>query len=262
MQLDLYQVDAFSRGPFTGNPAAVVPLTEWLSDKLMQKIAEENNLAETAFFVPIENGYYIRWFTPAVEVSLCGHATLATAYVIFNIIGHTSDTINFNCKSGPISVTQHDEQLTLDFPADQISLLSDPPELLIDGLGSIPKEIWQGRDDLLCIFDDERTVIDLSPDFGILKKMSGRGLIVTAQSSGEFDFISRGFFPQSGIDEDPATGSAHTTLTPYWSKTLNKRILTACQVSSRRGYFHCENKNERILIAGHADLYLKGKIQI
>lgn len=262
MQFDLYQVDAFSRGPFTGNPAAVVPLTNWLSSDIMQKIAEENNLAETAFFIPEETGYSIRWFTPSVEVALCGHATLATAYVIFNHLGHHKDKINFTCKSGPISVTKKEQLLTLDFPTDRLSLCKNIPEHLISGLGEEPIEIWKGRDDLLCIFQDEETVENLHPNFGTLKKVPGRGLIVTAQSSGEFDFISRGFFPQSGIDEDPATGSAHTTLTPYWSKKLEKQALSACQISSRKGYFHCIDKGARTLISGLADLYLTGQIYI
>lgn len=262
MQLDIYQVDAFSRGPFTGNPAAVVPLKDWLPDNLMQKIAEENNLAETAFFTNSDEGYYIRWFTPAVEVALCGHATLATAYIIFNILGHSSNRINFNCKSGPISVTQADDLLTLDFPTDKLVQCNNVPDHLIEGLGAKPIELWQGRDDLLCIFESEDSVLNLHPNFGILQKMSGRGVITTAASSGEFDFISRGFFPQSGINEDPATGSAHTTLTPYWSKSLGKKSLNACQMSSRKGFFQCVDNGDRTLISGRSDLYLTGQIFI
>lgn len=262
MVLDIYQVDAFSKGPFTGNPAAVVPLTEWLSDQLLQQIAEENNLSETAFFIKEVDKYHIRWFTPAVEVALCGHATLASAFVIFTELGHTEEVVHFNCKSGPISVTKDGDLLTLDFPTDQLEKLPKISNDLVTGLGIRPQELWKGRDDLMCILRSQNEVESLQPDFGILKSLKARGVLVTAPGDDELDFVSRGFFPQSGIDEDPATGSAHTTLTPYWSKRLKKTNLSACQLSNRKGHFQCVDKGDRTLISGKADLYLRGKVYV
>jgi len=262
MTLNIYQIDAFSRGPFSGNPAAVVPLETWLPDHLMQKIAEENNLAETAFFIKEGDGYHIRWFTPAVEVALCGHATLATASVLFTELGYTPDVIHFDSQSGPLAVCRESDLLTLDFPTDILSQVRVAPDFLIEGLGITPIEIWQGRDDLLCLLQDQSSVAALTPDFGALKKMPGRGVIVTAKGDSEFDFVSRGFFPQAGIDEDPATGSAHTTLTPFWYKRLNKTTMSGCQLSKRRGYFTCTYKDERTWISGKADKYLSGQIYV
>ena len=258
--LDMYQVNAFSRGPFTGNPAAVVPLDDWIDDHLMQAMAEQNNLSETAFFVQEHNTYHIRWFTPTVEVSLCGHATLASAYVLFEILGFKEDVVHFTCLSGPISVQRDGDLLTLDFPTDHLTEESAIPEHLKEALDVGILELYKGRNDFLCIISSKSELAGLKPDFGILNQVSGRGVLVSAEGNGEFDFVSRGFFPQSGINEDPATGSAHTTLTPYWSKRLNKRYLTACQLSARKGYFQCENKGDRTLISGHANLYLTGKI--
>ena len=262
MQLPIYQVDAFSRGPFTGNPAAVVPLAKWLPAEQMQKIAEENNLSETAFFVPFEDKYHIRWFTPTVEVALCGHATLATAHVLFDVVKHSNDVVRFTCLSGDISVEKRGDKLTLDFPTDQLSLVDSIPDELIDGLGKQPREVYAGREDYLCVFATEEIVRSLLPDFITLAQVKGRGVIVTAPGEGEFDFVSRGFFPQSGINEDPATGSAHTTLTPYWHKELKKPQYEACQLSSRRGYFLCESQGDRTLISGETNLYLTGSITL
>ena len=263
MELDIYQVDAFTRGSFTGNPAAVIPLQEWLPDEVMLQIAEENNLSETAFFVAENGQNHIRWFTPTVEVSLCGHATLASAYVLFDLLNFQGQTIDFQCLSGHISVTKRAGFMTLDFPTDELTPVVDVPALLIKGLGQNPVEVYSGKDDYLCIFDSAEIIHNLTPDFSTLKNSPGRGILVSAATeSGEFDFISRGFFPQTGINEDPATGSAHTTLTPYWSQKLGKTEMSACQVSERKGYFNVINKGERTLISGNARLYLKGRIYI
>jgi len=260
MKLDIYQVDAFSKGPFTGNPAAVVPLKEWLPDQLMQQIAAENNLAETAFYKEEGNGFHIRWFTPTVEVALCGHATLATGSVLFNELGYSGDVINFNCKSGAISVSRSGDLFTLDFPTDELIPVENPLTDLKKAIGISPSEVYEGRDDLLCIINSQKELEKLSPNFTEIAKVEKRGVIVSAKGDDEFDFVSRCLFPQSGIDEDPATGSAHTTLTPYWSKRLNKKDLSACQLSKRRGYFTCKDMGSRTLISGRADLYLKGQI--
>lgn len=262
MNLSIYQVDAFCKGPFSGNPAAVVPLIEWLPDQQLQQIAEENNLAETAFFVKEEAGFHLRWFTPLVEVALCGHATLATAHVLFTELGFSEQKVSFNCKSGFISVSRNKELLTLDFPTDQLTRVTNAPQALAKGLTVTPKDVFQGRDDWLCILDSEHQVRSLSPDFGILKTLHGRGVLVTAEGDKEYDFVSRGFFPQTGIDEDPATGSAHTSLTPYWSPILRKKSMKACQLSNRKGYFEVTDNGERTLISGKARLYLKGTIYL
>ena len=262
MELDIYQVDAFSRGPFTGNPAAVVPLESWLSDDILQKIAEENNLSETAFFVKVGDVYHIRWFTPAVEVALCGHATLASAYVIFNELGHDKDEIHLICKSGPISVKRSGDLLTLDFPTDQLEKQTEIPSTLTKALNAEILELYKGRDDYMCVIDSQDQVEALTPDFALLKSVGMRGVLVTAPGRDVLDFVSRGFFPQSGIDEDPVTGSAHTSLTPYWAKRLGKTELNASQLSKRKGYLHCTYKVDRTLISGKADLYLRGKIMI
>lgn len=261
MMLNIFQVDAFARGPFSGNPAAVIPLEEWLADEMLQSIAEENNLSETAYFVESDGKYHIRWFTPAVEVKLCGHATLASAHVIFSHLGYQGDQIVFQSKSGELSVSRSDESYALNFPTDKYEQM-EPIELISKALGSMPIEWYKGRDDHMLIFENEDQIIQMSPDFSLLAKSGGRGCLVTAPGKGEFDFVSRGFFPQSGINEDPATGSAHTTMTPYWSQRLNKKELRACQLSSRKGYFHCIDLGERTQISGKCIDYLIGKINI
>lgn len=259
--IKIYQIDAFTQGPFTGNPAAICPLTTWLSDDLMQKIASENNLSETAFIVQIEEGYHIRWFTPTIEVKLCGHATLASAHVIFNELGFDGETICFKSASGELKVNKKGAKLQLDFPTDHLKEIS-VPKYLAAALGHTPIEVYEGREDLLVVFDDPRAILNMTPDFGKLKSFDVRGTIVTSPGIDGFDFISRGFFPQAGIDEDPATGSAHTTLCPYWSENLGKKKLKACQWSARKGYFECEDKGKRTLISGKAYLYMRGEIYI
>ena len=259
MKLDLYQVDAFAKQRFEGNPAAVCPLDEWLPDSLMQQLAIENNLSETVFFVKENEGYHIRWFTPESEVNLCGHATLASAFVLFNILKIPGDDIVFNSKSGLLPVTRKDQLITLNFPA-QIAQLCEMPSRLEEILGASPIECLE-QEDLLVVFDDEETVRNLSPNFEALKSLDYRGVIVTARSE-EFDFVARFFAPQVGINEDPVTGSAYTKLVPYWAKKTGKSKFHAKQVSSRGGELHCELKDDRVTIAGTAVLFLTGTIEI
>jgi PhzF family phenazine biosynthesis protein len=260
MQIPLYQVDAFADILFTGNPAAVCPLDEWLPDKIMQQIAFENNLAETAFFVRSADGFDIRWFTPLVEVDLCGHATLASAHVIFNHLGWDNSTINFKSRSGKLVVTGEGEMIILNFPADIIQH-TDPPEMLLRSLNVVPLESYSGKTDFMLILASQKEVELLDPDFELMKKSGGRGVIVTAIGE-TVDFVSRFFGPQVGVNEDPVTGSAHTTLTPYWSKKLGKKELTALQLSKRKGRLWCKDLGERTEIAGKAVTYMIGSIMI
>lgn len=259
MKIKIYQVDAFTNKLFGGNPAAVCPLEEWIDDALMQQIAMENNLAETAFYVKRENLYQIRWFTPKVEVDLCGHATLAAAYVLFHHENHWGDVIHFySTRSGDLTVTKQDESLTLNFPTDifeEITLSAS----LKSGFDIMPLRALKGKTDYVLVFDRESQVKNMQPNLSNIAKLDGRGVIATAKGD-EADFVSRFFAPQSGIDEDPVTGSAHTTLTPYWSKELGKTELTAVQLSGRKGYLQCKLSGDRVEISGQAKLYLKGEI--
>ena len=259
MKLTIYQIDAFSENQFEGNPAAVVPLTEWLSDGVMQSIAEENNLAETAFFVPTDNGFHIRWFTPNKEVKLCGHATLASAYVLFNILGHKENLVSFRSLSGLLTVTKNNELLTLNFPA-QLPVSCEIPLLLSSGLGKAPIECLE-NDDYLAVFENEEDILSITPNHEILKQLDLRGVIATAPSS-EYYFIVRFFAPKFGIPEDSVTGSAYTQLMPYWSKKLGRSKLNAKQVSTRGGKLFCELQGDRVLISGSAVKYLEGTIEI
>ncbi len=262
ISLPIFQVDAFAKGIFSGNPAAVVPLEEWLSDDLMQSIALENNLSETAFFVKEDEHFAIRWFTPLVEVNLCGHATLASAYVIFNEMDASGQTLSFTSKSGPLHVEKDDDVLTLNFPTDQIQAVAISPDIL-DALGQDRcVAAYQGRDDLMYVFDNQSKIEAMDPNFYALIPLLDRGILVTAPGDGDLDFVSRGFFPGTGINEDPATGSAHTTLTPYWSAELSKTKMKAVQLSKRRGYFQVEHQKDRTMISGKASLYMKGQIKI
>ncbi|MEY4986352.1 MAG: hypothetical protein RL567_131 [Bacteroidota bacterium] len=261
MKIPIYQVDAFSNQLFKGNPAAVCPLTEWLPDELMQNIAQENNLAETAFIVPANDGYEIRWFTPAVEVDLCGHATLASAHVVFHELGHEGEKIEFHSpRSGPLTVSQRGSELVLDFPCDTISQIDVEP-MYSAGLSKAPKAVYKGKTDYLFVYDAEADIRALQPDFEALKIHPVRGIIVTAPGE-KVDFVSRFFGPACGVNEDPVTGSAHTTLTPYWSSLLGKTTLTAIQLSQRTGSLTCTLKGDRVEIAGECVLYLRGEINI
>lgn len=261
MKLSLYQLDAFTDTLFAGNPAAVVPLDAWISDELMQHIAAENNLAETAFYVPTEAGYHIRWFTPTVEVDLCGHATLATAYVLFFIKNHPHAEISFDSKSGLLKVTRQDDWLTLDFPADTYQVAVAPPALQESMRAVDSFDVYKGKSDYMVVLDNETQVRELIPDFFTLSTIPTRGIIVTAPGD-EVDFVSRFLAPQSGINEDPVTGSAHTTLIPYWAERLKKKVLTARQVSARGGYLRCELVGNRTLIGGQVRLYMTGEISL
>ena len=259
MKLTIYQIDAFSEEPFKGNPAAIVPLKSWLPDLTLQSIAEENNLSETAFFVPNDIGFHIRWFTPKNEVELCGHATLASAYVIFNILNYNSDKVHLNSQSGRLSVSCSGDLLTLDFPSQKPEKC-DIPKQLLNGLNKMPISCYKSED-YLAVFKNEKEILDINPDFNELKKLDLRGIIITAKGS-DYDFVSRFFVPKYGIDEDPVTGSAHTQLTPFWSEKLGKKKMSARQISRRGGNLICEQKDDRVFISGKAVKYFEGEINI
>lgn len=258
-KLRIFQVDAFASQLFKGNPAAVVPLTEWLPDQLMQQIALENNLSETAFFIPENGDFHIRWFTPKAEVKLCGHATLATAHVLFHELNYSAGLIRFTSKSGWLQVRRIDEKLQLDFPADQPHR-QDEPKLFAQAFGISPIETFKGKTDYLLLFDSEETIRNLKPDIEKLKQTDARGIIVTAKGN-QVDFVSRFFAPAVGVDEDPVTGSAHTLLVPFWAGRLAKTELTARQLSERGGDLWCSLSGDRVLISGKAITYLRGEIE-
>lgn len=257
MKIKQYQVDAFANRVFEGNPAAVCPLERWLDDALLQAIAEENNLSETAFFVPSENGFQLRWFTPVKEIDLCGHATLAAAHVIFEILGHTKQIITFETRSGGLFVKKKGQQLEMNFPAC-------PPtpckisETLVQGLGQRPIEVL-AADDYLAVFDSETTIRAITPNYALLGQLDLRGIIVTAPGT-DVDFVSRFFAPKFGIPEDPVTGSAHCELAPYWANKLGKNILNAKQISKRGGNLTCELKADRVFLLGSAVTFMEAEI--
>ena len=259
MKLKQYQVDAFATRAFEGNPAAVCPLTEWLDDALMQAIAAENNLSETAFFVPNEKGFHLRWFTPAHEVDLCGHATLATAHVIFDMLDYDKERITFSTRSGNLFVTKKQNCLEMDFPALNIAR-REISEQFIAALGQAPVELWAG-DDYLAVFKTESDIRNLNPNQALLSEFDLRGVIVTAPGA-QFDFVSRFFAPKYGIPEDPVTGSAHCALAPYWAQRLNKTSLSARQISKRGGNVSCEVKHERVFLSGTAITFMTAEITI
>jgi len=259
MKLPVYHINAFASELLKGNPAAVCPLEEWLSDDIMQKIAFENNLSETAFFVPKNSGFHIRWFSPTNEVDLCGHATLASAYVLFNILDYNQNIIEFDSKSGLLKVIKDDDNLILNFPA-QAPTPCDTPQEIINALNITPIECLKSQD-LIVVLNDENDVQNVDPDFEELKKIDLRGVIVTAQSK-TCDFVARYFFPGIGIQEDPVTGSAYTQLAPYWASKLGKNLFHAKQLSARGGELICELFNDRVLISGKAVKYMEGEINI
>ena len=263
MELDLYQVDAFTTRQFAGNPAAVVPLQKWLSDDLLQKIAIENNLSETAFFVPDLTGgadFEIRWFTPGLEVDLCGHATLASASVIYRNLGWDAPQIRFATRfAGPLSVTRDGDRFVLDFPTRRAAPVARP-EGLAEALGKAPKEFLRASKNL-AVFDTEEEILSIEPDLDYVAAMEGDGLVITAPGR-EVDCVSRYFAPHAGIAEDPVTGSAHCTVVPYWADRLGKNELHARQVSKRGGDLYCRLAGDRTLMAGDSCLYLKGQIFI
>lgn len=259
MKIPIYQLDAFSSRTFGGNPAAVCPLSAWLDESKMQAIAAENNLAETAFFVPAGDDYDIRWFTPLHEIDLCGHATLASAYVVFNQLRPGRDRVSFGSKSGPLRVLADDGRLTLDFPALAAKPVS-PPAGLAEALGAAPEATFEATA-LMAIYPSERAIRSLAPDFGRVSKVHHHGIVVTAPGD-DVDFVSRFFVPNYGIAEDPATGSTHCTLTPYWAERLGRTKLRGRQLSARGGEFWCELKEDRVLISGHVAPYLQGSIEV
>jgi PhzF family phenazine biosynthesis protein len=254
----IYQVDAFTNNLFSGNPAAVCPLTQWLPDTLMQKIALENNLSETAFYVKEKDDFHIRWFTPEIEVDLCGHATLATAHVLFHHEHYTGNKIIFKSRSGPLSVERRGSQLVLDFPTDTLKQIAPFPEL-IQSFGITPIQAFQGKTDYMLIFEREDQIRNARPDLAVISKLKTRGVIITAKGS-QSDFVSRFFAPEAGVTEDPVTGSAHTSLIPYWAKILEKNELTAIQLSARGGHLACKYMNDRVEIGGQARTFLIGNI--
>lgn len=257
--ITIFQVDAFTSQRFKGNPAAVCPLDAWLPDATLQSIAAENNLSETAFFVKGGEGdYELRWFTPAIEVDLCGHATLAAAHCLFTHLGHNSKQITFGSRSGLLTVSKEGSEYMMDFPADNIEKVV-APKVLIEALGVEPVEVFTGRDDFLVILESEAEIAKLSPDLRLLKQVRCRGVIVSAPGS-TTDFVSRCFYPAAGVDEDPVTGSAHTTMTPYWAERMSRQEFTARQLSERGGDLRCTMLGERVAISGQAVTYLKGEI--
>jgi PhzF family phenazine biosynthesis protein len=260
--IPVYQADAFTDKPFHGNPAAICPLDEWLPDHTMQQIAKENNLAETAFIVPFEDAYQIRWFTPGIEVDLCGHATLAAAFVYFRLLNHPGGKIRFFSKSGWLIVTREDNgKFTLDFPADNPVPVEHPAEAIFSGLGIQASKVYKGKFDYLVEINSEKDLVKLTPDFRLLGSLDSRGLIVTAPGD-NVDFVSRCFFPQSGIDEDPVTGSAHCLLTQYWHIKTGRTSFRAIQLSERQGWLDCTLSGDRVLMSGDAVLFLQGEIMI
>ena len=260
MKLKIYQIDAFTDKLFSGNPAAVCPLEGWLPENILQNIAAENNLAETAFYVKHNGEFDIKWFTPTTEVSLCGHATLASAWVIFNYTEYGKDKIIFQSKSGELTVKKENGLLTLNFPAGKIEKIQTP-QIIIEALNTTPIETYRSQASHMIVLNSQNEVEQLKPDFQTILKLDSEGLIVTAQGD-QADFVSRCFFPKMGIDEDPVTGSAHTTMTSYWAQKLGKNELTAIQLSKRRGELKCKFLNDRVEISGKAKTYLIGEIEI
>ena len=259
MDIPLYQIDAFASELFKGNPAAVCPLDTWLPDDVMQSIAEENNLSETAFFVPRGDGFQIRWFTPKMEVDLCGHATLASAFVLFNELGWAKDRVAFASKSGPLAVTQKGEWLAMDFPAQPPVACKIPMEVF-NAFDVAPIECLRSED-LIVVFARETDVEAAKPDFNQLMKLDLRGVAITARSK-QWDFVARFFAPKYGIPEDPVTGSAYTHLAPYWASKMGSKQFRVKQLSSRGGELTCELVGDRVIISGRAVKYLEGNIAL
>jgi PhzF family phenazine biosynthesis protein len=258
MEIPFYQVDAFTDRVFGGNPAAVCPLSEWLDDATLQSIAAENNLSETAFFVAEEGGYHIRWFTPANEVDLCGHATLASAFVIMNVLGGEFASIRFRALAGELRVTCEGDLYALDFPSRPPTRVDISREL-VEAIGTEPDEIWKASDHL-AVFDSEAHVRALRPDFTKLGAIDDMFALIATAPGQSADFVSRFFAPAQGINEDPVTGRAHCTLIPFWSRRLGKKQMRAVQVSARSGELFCEDRGDRVKIAGRAALFAEGKI--
>jgi predicted PhzF superfamily epimerase YddE/YHI9 len=259
VRIPIYQIDAFADRQFAGNPAAVCPLEAWPDDDLLQKIAAENNLSETAFFVRQGADYALRWFTPKNEVDLCGHATLASAYVLFTYLEPSRTQVRFHTLSGPLEVTQEGGLLVMIFPSRPGERCEAPPAL-VQGLGRQPLEVYKSRD-YMAVFGSEQEILDLRPSMRELMQLDSLGVIATAKGN-EVDFVSRFFAPRAGVDEDPVTGSAHSTLIPYWSERLGKDDMVALQLSARRGTLYCTDLGESVKICGAAAPYLEGLINV
>jgi PhzF family phenazine biosynthesis protein len=261
MKLTLYQVDAFTNKLFGGNPAAVIPLENWIADDVMQNLALENNLSETVFFVPSEEGYDIRWFTPAAEINLCGHATLASAFVLYHFLKFSKEKIVFHSKSGKLEVQKKGDIYVMDFPAWKPERVYNYPGNLRGGLGlNEILAIYKHRD-LLVLLESENDVRNAKPNFTAIKKWNEKVIITAAGTSG-IDFVSRFFAPSVGVDEDPVTGSAHSQLIPFWSDKLNKKEMHAKQLSPRGGELWVSYEGDRVTIAGQCVFYMKGEIEI
>ncbi len=260
MELKIYQVDAFTSAVFKGNPAAVVPLEQWLPMDTMQQIAAENNLAETAFFVKEKEHYHIKWFTPTTEIELCGHATLASAFVIYNYLGYEEKEIHFTCQVGDLFVTKNESWITLNFPAIETQLIKNIPSTLSQAIGMHPVALYDSKTKWVALLENEEEVQQCKPDFTLISQLE-KSLIVTAKGD-QVDFVSRFFAPQLGVNEDPVTGSAHSVLIPFWAKKLNKTTLTAMQLSQRTGYLKCTHLDDRVEMSGQGICYLIGNIFI
>ena len=259
MRIPMYQIDAFTGELFGGNPAAVCVLGDWLDDRIMQAIAMENNLSETAFLIERPGHFDLRWFTPAAEIDLAGHPTLAAAFAVFEILKPGLREVRFETKSGTLSVTREKDMLAMDFPATPATLCN-PPDALIKGLGLTPQEVLMSRDHM-AVLSSEAEVLAVKPDFNILRQLDSMGVIITAPGDNS-DFVSRFFAPKMGIPEDPVTGSAHCTLIPYWAQRLGKADLSAVQVSPRKGLLSCRDMGQRVRIAGNAVLFFSGEIYL
>ncbi len=259
MRIPYYHIDAFTSRTFAGNPAGVCVLEQWLPDAILQRIAAENNLSETAFFTREQDYFHLRWFTPIVEVDLCGHATLAPAFVLFSELGHTEAIVRFHTRSGWLTATRRGDMIELDFPS-RPALPCPPPEKLLRGLGRKPREVLKSRD-YLAVFDSQADVAALDPDMALLAALDCLGTIVTAPGE-DADFVSRFFAPRAGVAEDPVTGSSHCSLIPYWAERLGKRELFAKQISRRGGELFCRYAGDRVAIGGRAVLYSRGELEV
>jgi PhzF family phenazine biosynthesis protein len=261
-RLPIYQVDAFTDAVFAGNPAAILPLQEWLPDEVMQNIAMENQLSETAFFVSEGGTYALRWFTPVSEVDLCGHATLAAAHVLFRELHAATGEVKFETRSGTLAVEQVESGYRMDFPADELRKFEN--DEVAAALGAPVMDLYRGKEDFLAVVAGEQVVRGLRPDFHRIAGLEARGVIVTARAdvAGDFDFVSRCFFPKYGIDEDPVTGSAHTSMMPYWGEKLNQTALRAAQISARGGRIDVELIGDRVALSGNAVTFLRGEIEL
>jgi PhzF family phenazine biosynthesis protein len=260
MLIPFYQVDAFTDRLFGGNPAGVCPLDKWLPDDIMQKIAMENNLSETAFFIRKDNRFHIRWFTPKVEVNLCGHATLASAHVIFHYLDFNGATVSFESRSGILNVNREGDLLVLDFPANK-PVRTALPDDFVQALNITPVQCFRGKEDYLLLYKSQQEIEALMPDFRYLEKVDARAVIVTAPAE-KVDFVSRFFAPRVGVDEDPVTGSAHTVLIPFWAEKLGKTEMKALQLSRRGGTLFCRLRGDRVDIGGNAVTFIKGEISL